>query len=114
MFILRGVLKAESQENVLMYLLAREKGYGQGIAEFYGRPQGPIQKQLKKMEEDGVVISRAIGSLREYQLNPRYVFLPQLKELLKAALEAYPQEDHNKLFMERRRPRTAGKKINLA
>ena len=112
MFALRGVLRAESQEKILLYLLAREKGYGKGIADFFDSPPNPIQKQLVRLEDEGVVVSRSLGKMREYQLNPRYAFSNQLKELLKAALKAYPEEIRAALMMERRRPRKAGKAIN--
>jgi predicted transcriptional regulator len=112
MFILKGILRAESQEKILLYLLVREKGYGKAIAEFFNRPANPIQKQLVRLEDEGVVVSRSIGQIREYELNPRYAFNKQLKELLKAALTAYPEKIRNTLAMERRRPRKAGKPIN--
>ena len=35
MFVLKGILRAESQEKILLYLLARESGYGKAIAEFF-------------------------------------------------------------------------------
>jgi predicted transcriptional regulator len=109
MFILRGILRAESQEKILIYLLARESGYGKAIAEFYGNSQNAVQKQLARLEEDGIVVSQLVGKLREYQLNPRYPFLPQLKELLKVALAAYPDSIKKALTMNRNRPRKAGK-----
>ena len=109
MFILRGILRAESQEKILIYLLAQKSGYGKGIAEFYGQSQNAVQKQLARLEDDGIVVSRLIGRLREYKLNPRYLFLPQLKELLKAALSAYPDDVKKALTMSRTRPRQTGK-----
>lgn len=75
MFVLKGILRAESQEKILIYLLIRDSGYGKGIAEFYGLSQNSIQKQLARLEEDNVVVSRLVGKLREYQLNPRYPFM---------------------------------------
>lgn len=112
MFVLKGVLRAESQEKILLYLLVREKSYGKAIAEFFACPPNPIQKQLIRLEDEGVVVSRSLGKMREYQLNPRYAFNVQLKELLKAASKAYPEELRNSLAMERTRPRKAGKAIN--
>jgi len=109
MFVLRGILRAESQEKILIYLLVRESGYGKAIAEFYGQSQNAIQKQLARLEEDGILVSQMVGKLREYRLNPRYPFLPQLRELLKAALGAYPERLKKLLTMTRSRPRQAGK-----
>jgi len=111
MFILRGLLRAESQEKILIYLLVRESGYGKAISEFFGQSQNAVQKQLARLEIDGIVVSKLVGKLREYRLNPRYPFMQELKELLKAALRAYPDSAQKELTMERSRPRQAGKPI---
>lgn len=109
MFVLKGILRAESQEKILIYLLLRASGYSNGIAEFYGVATNPIQKQLARLESDGVIVSRLIGRVRSYELNPRYPFLEPLKSLLKAAVEAYPPELVAELMVKRTRPRQAGK-----
>ena len=111
MFVLRGLLRAESQEKILIYLLSREWGYGKGIADFFGMSQNATQKQLARLEADGIVVSKLVGKLREYRLNPRYVFKEQLRELIKSALKAYPEEVKKELTIERTRPRQAGKPI---
>lgn len=111
MFILKGLLRAETQEKVLIYLLLRGDGYGKSIAEFYGVPTNPIQKQLARMETDGVIVSQLIGTVRRYELNPRYPFMEPLKQLLKAAIEAYPTALKNDLMVQRNRPRQAGKPL---
>lgn len=53
-------------------------------------PTNPIQKQLARLESDGVVVCQTVGSERNYELNPRYPIGP-LKQLRKPALEAYPE-----------------------
>ncbi|MFC6632030.1 winged helix-turn-helix domain-containing protein [Microbulbifer taiwanensis] len=111
MFVLKGILRAESQEKALLYLLLRGAGYGKAIAEFYGIPTNPVQKQLARLEEDGVVVSQLIGKVRNYELNPRYPFMEPLKALLKAAVAAYPPELRNRLLVQRTRPRQAGKPL---
>jgi len=83
MFILRGILCVESQEKVPIYLLLRGAGYGKNIAEFYGVPTDPVQKQLVRLEADGVIISPLIGKVRNYELNPRHPFVESLTQLLK-------------------------------
>jgi hypothetical protein len=113
MFILKGVLRAESQEKILIYLLIRESGYGKAIAEFYGLSQNSVQKQLARLEEDSVVVSQLIGRLREYRLNTRYPFYTPLKDLLKSALAAYPDTITQQLAMSRSRPRKAGKSVDF-
>ncbi len=111
MFVLKGVLRAETQEKILVYLLLRGSGYGKLIAEFYDVPANPIQKQLARLEADGVVVSHLIGKVRNYELNPRYPFMEPLKALLKAAVAAYPPELQSALLVLRSRPRQAGKPL---
>ncbi|TQV74508.1 winged helix-turn-helix transcriptional regulator [Exilibacterium tricleocarpae] len=113
MFVLKGILRAESQEKILLYLLVRERGYGKGIADFYGIALTPVQKQLQRLEDDGVVASQPLGGMRQFRLNPRYPFIAPLKELLKQALASYPTDLARELAMDRRRPRKAGKAVNL-
>lgn len=114
MFVLKGILRAESQEKILLYLLARKKGYGKAIADCYQIPLNPVQKQLVRLEEDGVIVSHTLGNVREYELNPRYAFITPLKSLLKAALAAYPPDQQQNLLMNRRRPRKAEKPVKVA
>jgi hypothetical protein len=111
MFVLKGILRAESQEKILVYLLLRGSGYGKSIAEFYDVPTNPVQKQLARLEADGVIVSRLIGKVRSYELNRRYPFIEPLTKLLKAAVAAYPQEISNELMVQRTRPRQAGKPV---
>ena len=111
MFVLKGILRAESQEKILLYLLVRESGYGKAIAEFFGLSTNSVQKQLARLEEDSVVVSRPVGRMREYQLNPRYAFSAPLRNLLKSALDVYPDTVVNELAMPRTRPRKAGKAV---
>lgn len=111
MFVLKGVLRAETQEKILIYLLLRGAGYGSSIAEFYRVPTNPIQKQLARLESDGVVVSQLIGTVRNYELNPRYPFMNPLKALLRAAIAVYPERVINELMVQRTRPRQAGKSL---
>lgn len=114
MFVLRGLLRAETQEKILIYLLLRGSGYGKSIAEFYGISTNPVQKQLARLEIDGVIVSHSIGKVRNFELNPRYPFLEMLKGLLKAAIAVYPQDIVNALMVQRTRPGQFGKELTPA
>lgn len=114
MFVLKGVLRAESQEKILLYLFLRESGYGKAIADFFELSTNAVHKQLLRLEEDSVVVGRAVGRAREYQLNPRYAFSAPLRALLKSALAAYPDTLVRKLAMSRQRPRKSGKPTDIA
>lgn len=111
MFLLKGILRAESQEKILIYITLNGSGYGKAVADFFGLSQNSVQKQLIRLEEDGVIVGRSIGQLREYTFNPRYLFLEELKALLQKAYQSYPQEIVTELLMQRKRPRKSGKTI---
>ena len=111
MFALRGVLRAESQEKILIYLALNESGYGSAISEFFSLSQNTVQKQLARLEEDGVIVGQSKGQMREYTFNPRYIFLEPLVELIKKAYQSYPQDVISDLVMKRKRPRKSGKAL---
>lgn len=114
MFVLNGLLKAESQEKILIYLLVRNSGYAKAIADFFDAGVTPIQKQILKLEEQGILVSSNIGRSRVFQLNPQYRLLPELKALMEGALKAYPIEIKEALIMNRSKPRRTGKPLTKA
>jgi hypothetical protein len=69
----------------MIYLFARDDGYAREIARFFEVALGPVQKQLEKLENGGVIYSKQVGRTRVYAFNPRYPFLKELKALGKSA-----------------------------
>ena len=109
--MLEPILGSTSRERVLVFILARKEGYARGIAKFFGASLDPIQKQLEKLESGGVLVSRAAGKTRLYELNPRHPFVRELRSLLEKALSFYPADERERLVMNRRRPRRRGKPL---
>ena len=107
--MLEPILGSGSSERVLIFILAREKGYATEIARLFKTKLYSIQKQLDKLELGGVLVSYTAGRTRLYTFNPRYPFLKELKSLLSKALSYYPQDERESLLMNRRRPRRRGK-----
>ncbi len=109
--MLASLLGSKNAERVLIFIFAREEGYAREIARFFEADLKSIQNQLDKLESAGVLSSREVGRTRPYTFNPRYPFLAELKSLLEKALTFYPEEEREKLFMNRRRPRGRGKTL---
>ncbi|MBN2581538.1 MAG: winged helix-turn-helix transcriptional regulator [Planctomycetes bacterium] len=109
--MLQGILGSVSAEKVLFYLFCREEGYAREIARFYGVSLRPIQRQLERLESSGVLYSREAGRTRLYALNPRYPFLGELCALLQKGLNFFSESERERLVMNRRRPRLAGKPL---
>lgn len=107
--MLEPLLGSESSERVLIFILARDEGYGTEIANFFETDLYKIQQQLNKLELGGVLVSRKAGRTRIFTFNPRYPFLNELKSLLEKAFSFYPEDVRDRLLMNRRRPRRGGK-----
>lgn len=107
--MLEPLLGSSIKERILMSLMLHGEGYPTGLARAMGRSLFPVQDQLRKLEDGGIVVSRLQGRTRVYSLNPRYAFRRELVELLNKAFEFMP-EDLKESYRLRTRPRKAGKR----
>jgi hypothetical protein len=109
--MLADLLGSVNKERALVYLAARDRGYARQVARFFDAPLSPVQNALDKLESAGVLISRAVGSTREYEFNPRYPARAELATLLNRALSLYPRALRDQLLLARSRPRRKGKPL---
>ena len=110
--MLEGVLGSASAEKVLLYLQQYDEGYATAIAKnFDGLSLSMAQAQLERLERAGVIVSALEGRIRMYRWNPRYAFSNELRALLARALEVLPEDERQRYFRARRRPRRAGKPL---
>jgi predicted transcriptional regulator len=107
--MLEAIVGSKSSEQVFIFLVARNEGYATEIARFFDADLYAIQKQLERLENSEVLVSKKVGRTRVYQFNPRYPFLLELKALLERVLSFYPDDIQEKLVMNRRRPRKKDK-----
>jgi DNA-binding transcriptional ArsR family regulator len=107
--MLRILFGSPSAERVLLYLENYREGYAFAIARSFGLSLSQVQNQLKRLEAGGILVSTLKGKTRLYQFNPRYPFLKELRALLARMIEFMPEEERRRFFMERTRPRRAGK-----
>ncbi len=112
--MLEAVFGSRPAERTLLYLECYGEGYPRGIARTYGVSVSQIQKQLRKLEDAGVLVSRDIGRTRLYQWNPRNPLVKPLRDLLRSELEALPRAEIEHYYRERRRPRRRGKPLAAA
>jgi hypothetical protein len=62
-----------------------------------------------KLENGGVLYSKLRGKIRLFGFNPRYPFKKELEALLEKALSFIPEEEMDRTFRPRLRPRRSGK-----
>ncbi len=109
--MLEAIFGSAVREKVLLFILAREKGYAREIAGFFNINLNQVQKQMDGLEAGGVLVSQNMGRTRIYEFNPKYQFLGELKALLLKALSFYPKKVQENLTMNRRRPRRRNKPL---
>lgn len=108
--MLEGVFGNATAERVLLYLEQYGEGYAKAIADtFEGVSLSMVQRQLERFERAGLLVSLLKGRTRLFTWNPRYVFLDEVRELLRKALESLPADERRRYFAQRRRPRRTGK-----
>lgn len=94
-----------------MYIAGRKRGYAREIARFFATSLSPVQNALDDLEAAGILFSRKVGVTQEYEFNPRYPALVELKALVNRAIELYPSSLKQQLLEVRARPRRKGKPL---
>ncbi len=107
--MLEAVLGSLAAERVLLFLHRYGQAYGRQIAGAFDMPVSEVQKQLRKLELGGLLVSQMLGRTRVYGWNPRHVCVAPLRELLQVVLEHLPPEQTAPYTGARRRPRRSGK-----
>jgi hypothetical protein len=101
----------ETAGKVLLYLQNYGEGYARAIGQTYALPHSVVQKQLLRLESEGILVSQLKGRTRMFTWNPRYALRAELSALLEKALTLVPKADRERWFMKRMRPRRAGKAL---
>lgn len=99
------------REKILYYLLECGEGYSSELAKNFKASLFATQNQLQRLEDAGILVSRAIGKTRMYTLNPRYFLIRELTALLKKSFERLPEEEVRTYYRPRKRPRRSGKPL---
>lgn len=101
----------ETAGRVLLYVQNYGEGHARAIAQTYGLSHSVVQKQLLRLEVEGVLVSQLKGRTRVFTWNPRYALRAELSGLLEKALSLVPSADRERWFMKRARPRRTGKAL---
>jgi hypothetical protein len=108
--MLASLFGNSTAEKVLLFLEANETAYAQQIADALSIRLSVVQKQVRRLEQGGVLISRAVGRTRVFGFNPRFGFTDELRALLRRALSTLPDAERLP-YLVRQRPRLTGKPI---
>jgi DNA-binding transcriptional ArsR family regulator len=109
--MLEPLLESGAKEQALLYLHTHGESYPREIARSLGLYVNTVQYQLLKLEGGGVLYSKLKGRIRLFGFNPRYPFKKELEALLEKALSFIPEEELDRLYRPRLRPRRTGKPL---
>ncbi len=111
MNLLTTLFGSQGAARCLLYLQNYGEGHARGIARTFDTSVSPVQSQLEKFEVGGVLVSRMVGNSRIYYWNDRNPLIVAIRDLLQKVLESLPDDELDKYYRERRRPRRAGKSL---
>jgi len=106
---LEAIFGSRSAAQVLLFLEAYGSGHALRIAATYSVSVSPIQRQLRRLERDGVLLSRMVGRTRLFEFNTRDPTVRNLRGFLEAELDLVPEEEVKAYYRQRQRPRRSGK-----
>jgi len=107
--VLKAIFGSDKKGKILLYLYTNGESYPREIAKIFNFYLNGVQKQLLNMERDGILYSKLKGKVRLFGFNPRYPFKRELELLLEKILKFIPQEEKEKFYLPRLRPRKTGK-----
>ena len=109
--MLEPLFESEKKERILLYLYTHGESYARDIARVFQYYINTVQNQLLNLERNGVLYSKLMGKVRLFGLNPRYPFKKELEALLEKVLKFISEEEKEKYYKPRLRPRRTGKPL---
>ena len=108
--VLEAILGSRSAVQVLLFIEAYGSGYASRMASTYEVPVMAVQRQLRRLEANGVLVSRTVGRTRVFEFNERNPTVRNLRDFLSAELSLLPESDVKRYYRQRQRPRRSGKR----
>ena len=109
--VLECIFGGRSTTLVLLFLENYGEGHASRVSKTFDVSVMGIQRQLKRLEENGVLESRMVGNSRMFTFNDRNPTVKSLRSLLKNELELMPSKTTQQYFRQRQRPRRSGKPL---
>jgi hypothetical protein len=101
---LDAVFGSRSAAQTLLFLQNYGEGHARRIAATFEVSHTGIQRQLKRFEAEGILVSRMMGNTRVFTWNPRSTTVVNLRRFLEAELERLPDDMTQEYFRQRQRP----------
>ena len=99
-----------TRTRVLLALRLLRSSYPRELSRILVAPLAPIQRAMRGLEKDGLIVGRSVGRTRVFTLNPSYLARRELAAYL-ARLADADEELQRAVTLLRRRPRRTGKPL---
>ncbi len=109
--MLKAIFGSEIKGKLLLFIYSNGESYPTEMARAFKFYLNAVQNQLLNMESNGILYSKLKGKVRLFGLDPRYPFKKELELLLAKILEFIPDDEKNKHYVRRLRPRQTGKPL---
>ena len=107
----KAVFGSERKGRILLFIYTNGESYPTEIGRAFGYFLNSVQNQLSNLERDGILYSKLKGNVRLFGLNPRYPFKREVCAFLEKSLSFVSQEERERLFTPRLRPRLSRKPL---
>lgn len=107
----KALFGSETKGKLLLYLYTNGESYPAEIARVFGVYLNAVQHHLDNMERGGILYSKLKGKIRLFGINPRYPFKKELEALLEKTLLFIPENEKEKYYIRRIRPRGSRKPL---
>ena len=107
--VLEAIFGNRTAAWVLLFLQCYGEGHAMRIAKTFGFGLNMTQRQLKRLEEEGVLVSHLVGNIRVFTFNERNRSVRNLRAFLEAELKLLPNDEVQLYFRQRLRPRQSAK-----
>lgn len=101
----------KAAQKILLHLYHYGETYASAVSRDLSTSLGQVQRQLDRLENAGVLVSKRSGKTRVYTFNPKSPYTKSLQEMVRITYDSIPLKEREKLFSERRRPRRRGKPV---
>lgn len=109
--MLDKILGSETAMKIMLHLIHYGEIHPSGVAGDYKISLSAVQKQFKRFEDAGILVSKLVGKSRVYFFNKKSPTVKPFIDLIKVYYDGLSLEDKEQLFANRRRPRRPGKPV---
>lgn len=101
---------SRTRTQVLLGLELLEDSHARELARILGLGLSTVQKAIRTLELDGLVVGRSLGRTRSFRINPGYFAARELRRLTRRLAET-DEDLRLRVGARRSRPRRSGKPL---